>query len=237
MANANNTGTWTFVSKPWVRAWYASSGNEATPHESIPTAATYRRSTRGKTRRARSTLPPHARSRTRGHCRIHRLVRDRIRDPPSQPEQQRQDDDLGHGEHRERGPIVAAAPGQHGRQDQGPSDGPRLVHGLVNSEGGSASGPGGGVREEGVLGRRANRLTQSLGRIQQQRRSHGGGEPDERHAQHCQRIPDDRPGPVVPAAADQIPGDDAQPVADAGRPRRPRRQRPRTRPASREGGR
>ena len=57
MATANNTGTCASVSRPWVCAWYASSGNEATPHESTPTAATYRHSTRGNAWEARRTLP------------------------------------------------------------------------------------------------------------------------------------------------------------------------------------
>ena len=159
MANANNTRDLRSGGGCGLRGC-ARQGNQATPHDSIHPATYQPQHASARPDECAGRPPTQAFPHPRPAESIDPHA-DRVRHPPSQPEQQRQDDDPRarraprHAVRSRRCATTARPPGSR------PRDGPRLVHGLVDSGGGPASAcPGGGVREQGVLGRRG-RLAQS----------------------------------------------------------------------------
>ncbi len=62
--------------------------------------------------------------------------------------------------------------------------------------------------QQGVLSRGADRLAEPFGAVEDQGWGEQVGGADEGDAGHGQGVPGDGPGPVVPAAPDQVAGGD-----------------------------
>lgn len=117
------------------------------------------------------------------------------------------------GEHEEREPVVVLLRGEDGRQQYWAGNGPRLIEGFVETESPSHTERLGGVGEQRVPRRRADRLAKPFGHDEGEGEVDTTDESEERYGDHGECIPGDRQRPVGAGSVRDEPCDRAQGIA------------------------